>query len=643
MKITLKDGSSKEYAQSMSVIDIAKDTSEGLARVATAGEVDGEVVDLRTVIDKDCELNILTFNDEKGKGAFRHTTSHIMAQAIKRLYPDTKLAIGPSIEDGFYYDIDRETPLVAEDLEKIEAEMKKIVKEDLPIKQYTMPRSEAIAYFKEKDEPYKVELIEDLPEDAVISFYSQGEFTDLCAGPHLMSTKPVKAFKLTSLAGAYWRGSEKNKMLQRVYGTSYPKKAELEEYLHMMEEAKKRDHRKLGKELGLFMMREEGPGFPFFLPKGMELKNQLLDYWREIHKKAGYVEISSPIMLSRHLWETSGHWDHYKDNMYTTVIDDEDFAIKPMNCPGGILVYESEPRSYRDLPIRMGELGLVHRHEKSGQLHGLMRVRCFTQDDAHIFMTPEQVRDEIKGVVKLINEVYSLFGFKYHVELSTRPEDSMGSDEDWDMATEALRGALDDLGLPYVVNEGDGAFYGPKIDFHLEDSIGRTWQCGTIQLDFQLPLRFNLEYTGADGEKHRPIMIHRVIFGSIERFIGILIEHFAGAFPTWLAPVQVKVLPISDKYMDYAQKVLDELNNSGVRAEIDTRAEKIGYKIREAQMKKIPYMLVVGAKEEEDGLVSVRSRFEGDEGQKTLADFLAAIKMEIQAKTAREVKKEDDK
>ena len=643
MKITLKDGSSKEYAQSMSVIDIAKDISEGLARVATAGEVDGEVVDLRTVIDKDCELNILTFNDEKGKGAFRHTTSHIMAQAIKRLYPDTKLAIGPSIEDGFYYDIDRETPLVAEDLEKIEAEMKKIVKEDLPIKQYTMPRAEAIAYFKEKDEPYKVELIEDLPEDSVISFYSQGEFTDLCAGPHLMSTKPVKAFKLTSLAGAYWRGSEKNKMLQRVYGTSYPKKAELEEYLHMMEEAKKRDHRKLGKELGLFMMREEGPGFPFFLPKGMELKNQLLDYWREIHKKAGYVEISTPIMLSRHLWETSGHWDHYKDNMYTTVIDDEDFAIKPMNCPGGILVYESEPRSYRDLPLRMGELGLVHRHEKSGQLHGLMRVRCFTQDDAHIFMTPEQVRDEIKGVVKLINEVYSLFGFKYHVELSTRPEDSMGSDEDWDMATEALRGALDDLGLPYVVNEGDGAFYGPKIDFHLEDSIGRTWQCGTIQLDFQLPLRFNLEYTGADGEKHRPIMIHRVIFGSIERFIGILIEHFAGAFPTWLAPVQVKVLPISDKYMDYAQKVLDELNNSGVRAEIDTRAEKIGYKIREAQMKKIPYMLVVGAKEEEDGLVSVRSRFEGDEGQKSLSDFLAAIKMEIQAKTAREVKKEDDK
>ena len=638
MKIILKDGSFKEYENSKSVIEIAADISEGLARVATAGEIDGEVVDLRTVVDKDCELNILTFNDEKGKGAFRHTASHIMAQAVKRLYPETKLAIGPSVADGFYYDVDRETPFTADDLEKIEKEMKKIVKENLPIEQFTKPRNEAIEYFKEKEEPYKVELIEDLPEDETISFYSQGEFTDLCAGPHLMSTKYVKAFKLTSLAGAYWRGSEKNKMLQRIYGTAFPKKAELEEYLNMLEEAKKRDHRKLGKELGLFMMRDEGPGFPFFLPNGMVLKNVLLDYWREIHRKAGYVEISTPVMLSRHLWETSGHWDHYKENMYTTVIDDEDFAIKPMNCPGGILVYESEPRSYRDLPLRMGELGLVHRHEKSGQ-----RVRCFTQDDAHIFMTPEQVRDEIKGVVKLINEVYSLFGFKYHVELSTRPEDSMGSDEDWDMATEALRGALDDLGLPYVVNEGDGAFYGPKIDFHLEDSIGRTWQCGTIQLDFQLPLRFNLEYTGADGEKHRPIMIHRVIFGSIERFIGILIEHFAGAFPTWLAPVQVKVLPISDKYMDYAQKVLDELNNSGVRAEIDTRAEKIGYKIREAQMKKIPYMLVVGAKEEEDGLVSIRSRFEGDEGQKSLTDFLAAIKMEIQAKTAREVKKEDDK
>ena len=643
MKITLKDGSSKEYAESMRVIDIAADISEGLARMATAGEVNGEVVDLRTVVEEDCELSILTFQDEKGKGAFRHTASHIMAQAIKRLYPDAKLAIGPSVADGFYYDIDRETPLTQEDLEKIEAEMKKIVKEALPIEQFTKPRAEAIAYFQEKEEPYKVELIEDLPEDAVISFYSQGEFTDLCAGPHLMTTKPVKAFKLTSLAGAYWRGSEKNKMLQRIYGTAFPKKAELDEYLTMLEEAKKRDHRRLGKELGLFMMRDEGPGFPFFLPKGMVLKNPLLDYWREIHNKAGYVEIATPIMLSRHLWETSGHWDHYKENMYTTVIDEEDFAIKPMNCPGGILVYQSEPRSYRDLPLRMGELGLVHRHEKSGQLHGLMRVRCFTQDDAHIFMMPEQIREEIKGVAKLIDEVYSLFGFKYHVELSTRPEDSMGSDEDWEMATDALRGALDDLGLPYVVNEGDGAFYGPKIDFHLEDSIGRTWQCGTIQLDFQLPLRFELEYTGADGEKHRPIMIHRVAFGSIERFIGILIEHFAGAFPTWLAPVQVKVLPISDKYMDYAENVLAQLKDAGIRAELDSRAEKIGYKIREAQMQKVPYMLVVGAKEEESGLVSVRSRFEGDEGQKSTAEFIAALKEEIAQKIAREVKHSEEK
>ena len=521
--------------------------------------------------------------------------------------------------------------------------MKKIVKEALPITRFTKSREEAIAYFKEKEEPYKVELIEDLPEDAEISFYQQGEFVDLCAGPHLMSTKPVKAFKLTSLAGAYWRGSEKNKMLTRIYGTSFTKKADLEEYLNRMEEAKKRDHRKLGKELGLFMMREEGPGFPFFLPKGMVLKNTLLDYWREIHRKNGYVEISTPIMLSRHLWETSGHWDHYKENMYTTVIDDTDFAIKPMNCPGGILVYQSEPRSYRDLPLRMGELGLVHRHEKSGQLHGLMRVRCFTQDDAHIFMMPEQIRDEIKGVARLIDEVYQLFGFKYHVELSTRPEDSMGSDEDWEMATEALRGALDDLGLPYVVNEGDGAFYGPKIDFHLEDSIGRTWQCGTIQLDFQLPLRFNCEYIGADGEKHRPIMIHRVAFGSIERFIGILIEHFAGAFPTWLSPVQVKVLPISDKYMEYGEKVKAALEAANIRTEIDTRAEKIGYKIREARLQKIPYMLVVGAKEEEENTVSVRSRFAGDEGAKSLDDFIAAITEEIKNRENRKVEVEEQK
>ncbi|RGS76435.1 threonine--tRNA ligase [Coprococcus sp. AF21-14LB] len=637
MKITLKDGSVREYAEPRSVLEIAEDISEGLARNATAGEVNGEIVDLRTIVSEDCELSILTFQNEAGQGAFRHTASHILAQAVKRLYPETKLAIGPSVADGFYYDLDRETPFTAEDLEKIEAEMKKIVKEALPITSFTKPREEAIAYFEEKNEPYKVELIQDLPEDAVISFYQQGEFVDLCAGPHLMNTKAVKALKLTSLAGAYWRGSEKNKMLTRIYGTAYPKKADLEAYLTMIEEAKKRDHRKIGKELGLFMMTEEGPGFPFFLPKGMVLKNTLLDYWREIHNKAGYVEISTPIMLSRHLWETSGHWDHYKDNMYTTEIDETDFAIKPMNCPGGVLVYKSEPRSYKDLPLRMGELGLVHRHEKSGQLHGLMRVRCFTQDDAHIFMTPEQIKDEIKGVAKLINEVYTLFGFKYHVELSTRPEDSMGSDEDWEVATEALRNALEELGLDYVVNEGDGAFYGPKIDFHLEDCLGRTWQCGTIQLDFQLPLRFELEYIGADGEKHRPIMIHRVAFGSIERFIGILIEHFAGAFPTWLSPVQVKVLPISDKYLEYGEKVLAELKEAGIRAEIDTRAEKIGYKIREAQMNKIPYMLVVGAKEEEEGLVAVRSRFAGDEGQKTLSEFVDAVKEEIAKRAIRKV------
>lgn len=641
MKITLKDGSVKEYSEAKSVYEIAADISEGLARMATAGEVDGEVIDLRTKIDQDCELTIHTFQSQEGAHAFRHTTSHILAQAVKRLFPDTKLAIGPAIDDGFYYDFDREVPFTTEDLETIEKEMKKIVKEDLKIEQFTLPREEAIALMKEKEEPYKVELIEDLPEDAVISFYKQGEFTDLCAGPHLLSTKSVKAFKLTSLAGAYWRGSEKNKMLTRIYGTSFTKKADLDEYLAKIEEAKKRDHRKLGKELGLFTILEEGPGFPIFLPKGMILKNTLIDYWREVHTRAGYVEISTPIMLNKQLWETSGHWAHYKENMYTTVIDDQDFAIKPMNCPGGVLVYESEPRSYRDLPLRMGELGLVHRHEKSGQLHGLMRVRCFTQDDAHIFMTPDQIKDEIKGVAALIDQVYSLFGFKYHVELSTRPDDSMGSDEDWELATESLRAALDDLGLDYVVNEGDGAFYGPKIDFHLEDSIGRTWQCGTIQLDFQLPLRFDLHYTGADGEKHRPIMIHRVAFGSIERFIGILIEHFAGAFPTWLAPVQVEVIPISDKHLDYATKVLDTLKAAGIRADIDTRAEKMGYKIREAQLQKIPYMLVVGGKEEENEAVSVRSRFKGDEGQMKLDDFLAGIKEEIANRENRKVEKED--
>ena len=640
MKVTLKDGSVKEYAQAMSVIDIAKDLSEGLARAACAGEVDGEVVDLRTVVDHDAAVNILTAKDEKGLAALRHTTSHVMAQAVKRLYPNTKLAIGPSIADGFYYDMEFETPLTSDDFEKIEAEMKKIVKEDLKIERFALPREKAIEFMKEKEEPYKVELIEDLPEGEEISFYQQGEFVDLCAGPHLMSTKEVgKAFKIMSLAGAYWRGDEHNQMLTRLYATAFAKKDELEAYITMMEEAKKRDHRKLGKELGLFMMHEAGPGFPFFLPKGMVLKNTLLDYWREIHRKAGYVEISTPVILNRSLWETSGHWDHYKNNMYTTVIDGEDYAIKPMNCPGGVLVYASEPRSYRDLPLRMGELGLVHRHEKSGQLHGLMRVRCFTQDDAHIFMTPEQIKDEIKGVAGLINEVYSLFGFQYHVELSTRPEDSMGSDEDWEMATDALRSALDELQLPYVVNEGDGAFYGPKIDFHLVDCIGRTWQCGTIQLDFQLPQRFELEYVGADGEKHRPIMIHRVVFGSIERFIGILIEHFAGAFPTWLAPVQVKVLPISDKYMDYAQSVLNKLTEAGIRAEVDTRAEKIGYKIREAQTAKIPYMLVVGQKEEEENTVSVRSRAAGDEGARSLDTFIADILKEIETKENR-VKKD---
>ena len=626
MIITLKDGSTKEYSEPKSIIEIAADISEGLARMACVAEIDGEVEDLRTVIDKDCNLSILTFNDEGGKAAFRHTTSHIMAQAIKRLYPDTKLAIGPSIADGFYYDVDRDTPLTSEDLEKIEAEMKKIVKEDLKLERFELPRAEAIAFMKEKEEPYKVELIEDLPEDAVISFYRQGEFTDLCAGPHLMSTKPVKAFKLTSLAGAYWRGSEKNKMLQRIYGTAFTKKAELEEYLHMIEEAKKRDHRKLGKELGLFMFAEEGPGFPFFLPKGMTLKNTLIDYWREIHLREGYQEVSTPVILSRKLWETSGHWDHYKENMYTTVIDDEDYAIKPMNCPGGMLVYKSQPRSYRDLPLRVGELGLVHRHEKSGQLHGLMRVRCFTQDDAHIFMTQDQITDEIKGVTRLINEVYSQFGFDYFVELSTRPEDSMGSDEDWEMATNGLRNALDEMGLKYIVNEGDGAFYGPKIDFHLRDSIGRTWQCGTIQLDFQLPQRFEAEYVAEDGTKKRPIMIHRVCFGSIERFIGILIEHFAGKFPVWLAPVQVKVIPVSEKSMEYAQGVYDQLKAAGIRTELDRKDEKVGYKIRQAQLEKVPFMLVLGEKEAAEGKITVRSRDKGDLGVADLSTFIADVK-----------------
>ena len=564
--------------------------------------------------------------------AIRHTASHVLAQAVKRLYPDTKLAIGPAIDDGFYYDFDREGGFTPEDLEKLEAEMTRIVKENLPVKPFVLPRAEAIKFMEEKGEPYKVELIEDLPEEETISFYQQGEFVDLCAGPHIMYTKGVKAFKLTSIAGAYWRGSEKNKMLTRIYGTAFANKTDLESYLTMMEEAKKRDHRKLGKELGLFMFAEEGPGFPFFLPKGMTLKNTLIDYWREIHYRDGYQEVSTPIILSRKLWENSGHWDHYKDNMYTTVIDEEDYAVKPMNCPGGMLVYKNQPHSYRDLPLKVGELGLVHRHEKSGQLHGLMRVRCFTQDDAHIFMRDDQIEDQIKGVTKLINEVYTQFGFEYFVELSTRPEDSMGSDEDWEMATNGLKKALEDMGLDYIVNEGDGAFYGPKIDFHLRDSLGRTWQCGTNQLDFQMPQRFDLEYTAEDGSKKRPIMIHRVCFGSIERFIGILIEHFAGKFPVWLAPVQVKVIPVSEKSMDYATGVYEKLKAAGIRTELDHKDEKVGYKIRQAQLEKVPYMLVLGEKEAAEGAITVRSRDKGDLGAAGLDDFIGDIKKMIETK-----------
>lgn len=632
MKITLKNGEVKEFEAGLTVYEIARQISEGLARAACAGLVDGEEADLRTPVDKDCELSILTFDDEGGRHAFRHTSSHILAQAVKRLYPETKLAIGPAIAEGFYYDFDREGGFTPEDLEKIEAEMAKIVKEDLAIERFTLPRGEAMEFMKKLGEPYKVELIEDLPEGETISFYKQGDFTDLCAGPHLLSTKPVKAFKLTALAGAYWRGSEKNKMLTRIYGTSFAKSADLEQYLARIEEAKKRDHRKLGKELELFVLMDEGPGFPFFLPKGMILKNTLIEYWRQMHDREGYQEISTPIMLNRALWETSGHWFNYKENMYTSTIDDMEFAIKPMNCPGGLLVYNSKPHSYRDLPMRIGELGLVHRHEKSGALHGLMRVRCFTQDDAHIYMTPEQIIDEIKGVIRLIDEFYTLFGFKYHVELSTMPEKHIGTREEWDEVTEKLRIALEQVGLPYVVNEGDGAFYGPKIDFHLEDSIGRTWQCGTIQLDSQLPQRFNCEYTGADGEKHRPVMIHRVVFGSIERFIGILIEHYAGKFPAWLSPVQAKVLPISDKNNDYAKRVVDALKARGIRCEADLRPEKIGYKIREAQLEKVPYMLVVGAKEEESGNVAVRSRDAGDLGVMDLPAFTDKLLDEINSK-----------
>ena len=625
IKVTLKDGSVKEFENEISVLDIAKSISEGLARAVVAASVNDEVVGLDYTVKEDCTLNLFKFDDAEGKDVFRHTSAHMLAQAVKRLYPNAKLAIGPSIENGFYYDIDLEERLTMEDLAKLEAEMKKIAKEDLKIERYELPKEEALLWAKENGEIYKEELINELPEGEIISFYKQGDFTDLCRGPHLPSTKKVKAVKLLSVAGAYWRGDEKNKMLQRIYGISFEKNKDLEEYLHLLEEAKKRDHRKLGKELDLFFIPEEGPGFPLFLPKGMELKNALLKYWREIHRKDGYVEIETPIILNRSLWETSGHWYHYKENMYTVKIDEQDFAIKPMNCPGGMLFYQAKPHSYRDFPMRVAELGRVHRHELSGALHGLMRVRAFTQDDAHIFMLPEQIKDEIKGVVKLIDSVYKTFGFEYHLELSTRPEDSMGTDEEWEAAENGLREALKELNLPYILNEGDGAFYGPKIDFHLKDCLGRTWQCGTIQLDMQLPQRFDISYVGQDGEKHRPVMIHRVALGSIERFIGILIEQYAGKFPVWLAPTQVKILPISDKYMDYANEVKKALFDAGVRVEMDDRAEKIGFKIREAQLQKVPYMLVVGEKEAAENQVAVRSRDKGEMGSMNLNDFVSMV------------------
>jgi len=625
IKVTLKDGSVKEFENELSVLEIAKSISEGLARVVVAASVNDEVVGLDYMVKEDCTLNLFKFDDVEGQDVFRHTSAHMLAQAIKRLYPNAKFAIGPSIENGFYYDIDLEERLTMEDLAKLESEMKKIAKEDQKLERFELPKEEALAWAKENGEIYKEELINDLPEGEIISFYKQGDFTDLCRGPHLLSTKKVKAVKLLSVAGAYWRGDEKNKMLQRIYGISFEKNKDLEEYLHLLEEAKKRDHRKLGKELDLFFIPEEGPGFPLFLPKGMELKNALLKYWREIHRQDGYVEIETPIILNRHLWETSGHWYHYKENMYTVQIDEQDFAIKPMNCPGGMLFYQAKPHSYRDFPMRVAELGRVHRHELSGALHGLMRVRAFTQDDAHIFMLPEQIKDEIKGVVNLIDSVYKTFGFEYHLELSTRPEDSMGTDEEWETAENGLREALEELNLPYVLNEGDGAFYGPKIDFHLKDCLGRTWQCGTIQLDMQLPQRFDISYIGQDGEKHRPVMIHRVALGSIERFIGILIEQYAGKFPVWLAPTQVKILPISDKYMDYANEVKKALFDAGVRVEMDDRAEKIGFKIREAQLQKVPYMLVVGEKEAAENQVAVRSRDKGEMGSMNLNDFVSMV------------------
>ena len=633
VKVTLKDDVVKEFQSGTTVMDIAKSIGMGLYKAACLAKIDGETCDLRTPVTKDCHVEILTFDDEDGKKAFWHTTSHILAQAVKRLYPSAKLAIGPSIANGFYYDFDVDLPFTPEILEKIEAEMKKIVKENIPLEKFDLSADEALKLMEEKDEPYKVELIkEHAGKGEKISFYKQAEFTELCAGPHIPDTGRVKAFKLTSIAGAYWRGDEKNKMLQRIYGISFTKQSELTEYLERIEEAKKRDHRKLGKELGLFALRDEAPGMPFFLPNGMILRNTLIDYWHEVHERWGYLEISTPQIMKRSLWETSGHWDHYKDNMYTTVIDGEDFAIKPMNCPGSILVYELEPHSYKELPLRYGELGRVHRHELSGALHGLFRVRCFTQDDAHILLAPDQIRDEVVRISQLFDEVYNLFKLPYTIELSTMPEDHMGTKEEWDKATKSLSDAIESIGKEYTVNEGDGAFYGPKLDFHIEDSLGRTWQCGTIQLDFQLPERFNLEYTGADGEKHCPVMIHRVVFGSVERFIGVLIEHFAGAFPLWLSPVQAVVLPIADRHADRAHEIEAELKKYGIRVKVDDRSEKIGYKIREAQLQKTPYMLVVGDKEVEDGTVSVRHRGEGDIGSMELSSLCDRLADEVKTK-----------
>lgn len=629
VKIILPDGSAKEYAAGTTLGEAVKQLSNSLAKKVLAANVNGELTDLREELVDGSEVAFLTFEEDGGKHTLRHTASHILAQAVKRLWPEAKLAIGPAIDKGFYYDIDMEHTLTPEDLGKIEKEMSRIVKENLPITKSVMPRQEAIEFFKSKNEDYKVELIQDLPEDTVISCYSQGDFIDLCAGPHVASTGKVKAFKLQSIAGAYWRGDEKNKMLQRIYGTAFEKKEELDAYLHLLEEAAKRDHRKLGKELGLFVIKEEGPGFPFFLPKGMALRNELENFWREVHHDFDYEEIRTPIILSKHLWETSGHWDHYRENMYTTIIDDEEYAIKPMNCPGGILVYQNEMHSYRDFPLRYAELGLVHRHELSGALHGLFRVRAFTQDDAHVFMLPDQMQSELMKVIELFDRIYSQFGLKYHVELSTKPDNAMGDDAIWEAATEALRNAIEAKGIPYVINPGDGAFYGPKLDYHIEDSLGRTWQCGTIQLDMNLPERFQIEYIGEDGQKHRPIMIHRACFGSMERFIGILTEHYAGAFPTWMAPVQVKILPISEKHVEYAKELAKQMHRDYVRVEVDDRSEKIGYKIRQAQMAKVPYMLVVGDKEVEEGTVNVRKHGGDELGSVPFEEFFNSIKIEI--------------